>query len=93
MKVVAVGALNPQNREAFSVAFRYDLLGVSPLVCFHQVGSWLVSPNTQVGTSILVMEGQEKWGQQLKKADILLINYELETGWSSEKIRGSGDFD
>ena len=35
MKVVAVGALNPQNREAFSVAFRYDLLGVSPLVCFH----------------------------------------------------------
>ena len=35
MKVVAVGALNPQNREAFSVAFRYDLLGVSPLVCLH----------------------------------------------------------
>ena len=35
MKVVAVGALNLQNREAFPIAFRYDLLGVSPLVCLH----------------------------------------------------------
>ena len=39
------------------------------------------------------MEDQEKREQQLKKADILLINYELETGRSSEKIGRSGDFD